>query len=427
MDNAYSVKRLGPATIASPLGREAWVGEDERVVDDPSHSPTRALTPSASFDRGGPRAQIFFPPSTVRAGIVTCGGLCPGINNTIRALYLTLHHGYGVESVVGFRYGFEGMVPAGLPPLALEPEHVRHVHRLGGSFLGTSRGRQDVGAMVDTIERLGLHVLFTIGGNGTLAGADALHTELARRGRSVAVVGIPKTIDDDIPYLDKTFGFETAVDMARSAIDAAHTEATGARYGIGIVKLMGRDSGFIAATAALASAEANFCLLPEFPFSIEGRGGLLAAVEERLARRGHAVIVVAEGCGASLVHPGAERDASGNLRYASADLDIGVHVRDVLHHHFAKAGIATTIKYIDPSYTIRAAPANATDAVYCAELARHAAHAAMAGRTDVVVGRYHGHYVEVPIPLAISRLRRVDESLWNAVREVTGQPPLLSS
>ena len=431
MDPAYSAMHLGEATIPSPLRGRAWVRDDERVVADPHSSRERPLDPEKAFGKAGPREFLYFSPRKVRAAIVTCGGLCPGINNAVRSLYFELHHGYGVQEVLGFRYGFDGMEPdSGLQPVHMKPEHVRHIHRLGGSFLGTSRGRHDPAALVATLRRLSIDMLFTVGGDGTLHGAHALHEELARQGHPIAVVSLPKTIDDDIPFLDKTFGFETAVDMARIAIDAAHTEAGGARNGIGIVKLMGRDAGFIAAAATLASSEANFCLLPEFPFALEGEHGLLTAVQRRIESRGHAVIVVAEGCGASLrgAHDrGAtvERDASGNLSYAIGGLDIGPHLRDALRDHFARARITATIKYIDPSYTIRAAPANGTDAVYCSELGRHAVHAAMSGRTDTVVGRYHGVYVHVPTALAISHSRRVDSVLWTAVCEVTGQPSLV--
>ncbi|HEX7600333.1 MAG TPA: ATP-dependent 6-phosphofructokinase [Polyangiaceae bacterium] len=431
IDAAYSVMHLGNPTIPSTLRGRAWVRNDEWVLGEPQYSREHPLEPAKAFEKAGPREFLAFNPRKVRAAIVTCGGLCPGINNAVRSLYFELHHGYGVPEVLGFRYGFEGMAPdSGLQPVHFKPEHVRHIHRLGGSFLGTSRGRHDPAAMVSTLTRLSIDMLFAVGGNGTLQGAHAIHEELVRRGRHVAVVSLPKTIDDDIPYVDKTFGFETAVDMARTAIDAAHTEACGARNGIGIVKLMGRDAGFIAALATLASSEANFCLLPEFPFALEGEHGLLTAVQRRIENRGHAVIVVAEGCGAALYRTHeprglVERDASGNLSYASGGLDIGPRLRDALRDHFERARIPVTIKYIDPSYTIRAAPANGTDAVYCSELGRHAVHAAMAGRSDTVVGRYHGLYVHVPTALAVSHTRRVDPVLWNAVCEVTGQPPLV--
>lgn len=428
-DASTNTKRLGVATIPSPLVSRAWVRDDERVVCEPRFSAASPLRSEQAFELAGPRERLYFSPRKVRAGIVTCGGLCPGMNNAVRSLFFELHHGYGVPEVLGFRYGFEGLAPdSGLVPMHLKPEHVRNVHRLGGSFLGTSRGRHDPKHLAATLARLSIDMLFAVGGNGTLEGAHAIHEELARMGRPTSVVCLPKTIDDDIPYLDKTFGFETAVDMARIAIDAAHTEAGGARHGLGIVKLMGRDAGFIAAAATLASSEANFCLLPEFPFQLTGDQGLLVAVQRRIERRGHAVIVVAEGCGASLHEGGAAaRDESGNVRYASDGLDVGPYLRDAIKAHFAAAKLPVTIKYIDPSYTIRAAPANGTDAVYCSELGRHAVHAAMAGRTDLVVGRYHGVFVHVPTPLATSHTRRVDRELWTAVCEVTGQPPLAPS
>ncbi len=422
MASPYEVARLGGPTFATPLPTPApgFVEDGVRVVLDPVLAVQHADV--ASFEKAGPRARLAFEASDARVGIVTCGGLCPGINNAVRALFMELHHGYGVPEVFGFRFGLEGLVRG--EPSRLTPALLRPAHRMGGSILGTSRGRQQVSAMVDTLVRLGLNVLFLVGGNGTLRAADALHQEITRRGLRIGVVVLPKTIDDDVPLLDKTFGFATAVEHARAAIDAAHVEATGARHGIGIVKLMGRDAGFIAATATLASAEVNFCMLPEYPFALGGDQGLLAALEERVVRRGHAVVVVAEGCGAALVGPGAPRDPSGNLRYAAPELDIGTHLRDAVKAHFAASGVPATVKYIDPSYTIRAAPANAADAVYCAHLGRHAAHAGMAGRTGVLVGRVHGLFVHVPVPMAMRDTRHVEADLWQAVREVTGQPAL---
>jgi len=390
-------------------------------VDDDARTPAVQTT----FEQAGPRAILAFDPGRTRAAIVTAGGLCPGTNNVIRAIVLELHHRYRAREVVGFRYGFEGMAAGGLDPVVLTPEEVRHVHRLGGTMLGTSRVRRSASAMVDELERRGIDVLFAIGGNGTLHAVAEITAEIARRRLQTAVVAVPKTIDDDIAYIDKTFGFDTAVEHARAAIDAAHAEALAVRNGVGVVKLMGRDAGILAAHAAIASAEANFCLVPEFPFALAGASGLIAALERRLAARGHAVIVVAEGCGRILATRDAERDASGNLRYASPSLDIGPHLCDAIKRHFAAADIAITLKYIDPSYTIRAAPASASDAFYCAELGRHAVHAALAGRTGVVVGRCHGVYAHVPIGLAIERAPRVTDELWQAVREITGQPELL--
>ncbi len=428
------VENLGARTVASPLelsttkgdGIADYVPDDARVAADIECRSGEPLV-TRFFEKAGPRERIFFDPKTTRAAIVTCGGLCPGINNVVRAIVLELHHKYGVHEVLGYRYGFEGIVSADLPPIRLDPDAVRNVHGYGGSFLGLSRGKQSPVAMVDALVRDRVDILFTIGGDGTLRGAHVIAEEAKKRGLKLAIVGVPKTIDNDIAFVDKTFGFETAVEVARLAIDAAHTEAIGARNGVSIVKLMGRDSGFIAATATLASAEVNYCLLPEVPFALHGEHGLLASLEKRLALRSHAVVVIAEGCAASLA--GADesdglRDASGNVRYASGGFDVGPVLRDAIIGHFQARNLPINVKYIDPSYMVRSVRANATDAVFCDSLARNAVHAAMAGKTDLVLGRLHRVFIHVPIGLATSEKKRVDPDgqLWLAVTETTGQP-----
>jgi 6-phosphofructokinase 1 len=424
MPELYIARGALPATFPSPLPGP-FQDDDARTLAVIESSPAAPLDPAHAFEKAGARARIAFDPAQTRAAIVTSGGLCPGTNNVLRALVLELHHRYGVRDIIGFRYGLEGMSAASeLEPMVLTPEVVRHAHRLGGTLLGTSRLRREGPALVDALQRHSVDVLFTVGGNGTMRAAAAIVDELERRNVKLAVVAVPKTIDDDIALVDKTFGFDTAVEHARAAIDAAHAEALAARKGVGVVKLMGRDAGFIAAHATIASGEANFCLLPEYPVTLGGERGLLAALERRLRGRDHAVIVVAEGCGKGLATSDAERDLAGNLRYASAALDIGPRICEAVKSHFAALGIPIVLKYIDPSYTIRAAPANASDAFYCVALARHAVHAAMAGRTGVMIGRCHGVYAHIPIELAIPRTPRVDGDLWQAVREVTGQPPL---
>jgi 6-phosphofructokinase 1 len=432
------VKRLGERTFPSPLGLSTvpddgiadYVPDETRVALVIEGRPEQLREPTL-LEKAGPRALNYFEPKRTRAAIVTCGGLCPGINNVIRALVLELHHKYGAREVLGIRYGFEGLTPQGTPPIVLGPDAVRSIHAQGGSVLGLSRGMQDVPTMVDTLVSRGIDILFAVGGDGTLRGAHAIHREITRRSLPIAVVGVPKTIDNDIAFVDKTFGFETAVEVARLAIDAAHTEASSARNGIAIVKLMGRDAGFIAATASLASAEVNYCLVPEAPCDLEGPSGLFAALRARLEARGHAVIVVAEGCGAALADERglAERDASGNVRYASGALDAGTHLRDAITTHFKKEHFDVTVKYIDPSYMLRGVPANATDAVFCDSLARNAAHAGMAGKTDIVIGRLHRVFVHVPIAVAVAQRKRIDPdgALWLAVTEATGQPRLRST
>ncbi len=419
--------RLGTPTFDSALD-VAFMRGDELTFASPLLS--RSVVPDAlSFECAGPQKKLFFDPTVTTVGIVSCGGLCPGINNVIRALLLELHHAYGVHNILGFRYGLEGLVgERAADAMRLSPESVRHVHRLGGSMLGVSRGRQPTPAIVDALVRTGTDILFAIGGNGTMRAVHEITTEIARRHLRIAVVALPKTIDDDIAFVDKSFGFDTAVEQARAVIDAAHAEALSARNGVGIVKVMGRDVGFIAANAALASGEANFVLLPETPFAIDGNAGLLAALERRLMRRGHAVIVVAEGCGAALAPDDARggasivRDPSGNVRYGSRGLDVGPWLCQLIERHFASAKMDITLKYINPSYTIRAAAANACDAIYGTELARNAVHTAMAGHTNVLVGRCHGVYVRLPLELVITNAPTVSPELRFAVDEVTGQP-----
>jgi 6-phosphofructokinase 1 len=304
--------------------------------------------------------------------------------------------------------------------LLLTSETVEGIHKHGGTLLGSSRGPQDAAAMVDNLVARGVGVLFAIGGDGTLRGASVLQQEIARRGLPIPVIGIPKTIDNDLNWVERSFGFTTAVDEAVRAIAAAHVEARGVRDGIGLVKLMGRHSGFIAAHATLASGEVNFCLIPEVPFRLEGEKGLLKALEERLDRRNHAVIVVAEGAGQELASHRDGKDASGNLKLG----DVGVYLREALDAGFQKMGRAVTIKYIDPSYMIRSLPADAFDAELCLGLGQHAVHAAFAGRTSMMVGYWNGCFTHVPLSLAIQKRRQVEltGALWQRVLVSTGQP-----
>jgi 6-phosphofructokinase 1 len=375
------------------------------------------------FEKAGPRAQLFFDPATTRAGVVTCGGLCPGLNNVIRSLVLELHHWYQIPEVLGFRDGYRGLDPKrGQPPVRLTTDLVDDIHREGGTILGSSRGPVDVRVAVDHLIQRGVNILFTIGGDGTQRGANELHEEARRRDHPLAVVGIPKTIDNDVLFIDRTFGFTTAVDAAREVIDCAHNEAHSAFNGVSVVKLMGRHAGFIAAAATVASQDVNFCLIPEIPFRLDGPNGFLEALGARLRRRSHAVVVVAEGAGQDLI-PGARdagRDASGNLKLA----DIGPFLCGAIRAWAEQNRMEITLRYFDPSYQIRSRAANTEDAMLCDRFARHAAHAAMAGKTGLVVGLLNGQFVHVPIGLLSSGHKRVkpEGELWRAVLSATGQP-----
>jgi 6-phosphofructokinase 1 len=431
---ALRVRRLGPPDVLSPLaglvqGRVSsphYVHEADRVLLDDTLVGAAArlcgVSELPSLEPGGPREYIYFDPSTTRAAIVTCGGLCPGLNNVIRGLTLELTDNYGVPEVLGFRDGFRGLA-AGAEPVLLTHDVVDDIHNRGGTILGTSRGGQDPALMVSTLERHGVSQLFVIGGDGTLRGAAKIADEADRRGLPLAVIGVPKTIDNDIPYLDQSFGFQTAFTRATESIKSAHTEASSTPHGVGLVKVMGRHSGFIACYAALASHDADFVLIPEVPFGLDGDGGLLARLRHLVRKQGHAVVVVAEGAGQDLLDSDGAVDASGNARLA----DIGALLRQRITADFAAAGDELSLRYVDPGYAIRSVPANGWDAVYCLRLAQAAVHAAMAGRTSMVVGRWHGRFVHIPIPVATGSRNQVDPDgdLWISVIEATGQPERL--
>ena len=397
------------------------VRDDEGVLYHDTLAEIQAFLGSGqqppAFEMAGPRERIFFDPSKLKCGIVTCGGLCPGLNDVIRAIVLGLFHHYGVSTVFGFRYGYEGLTQKhGHRPIELTPDLVAEIQEKGGTILGSSRGPQDIGEMVDTLERLNLEILFTIGGDGTLKGATAIAQEIQRRNLKISVIGVPKTIDNDISCVDMSFGFVTAVSEARGSIYSAHSEALGARNGVGLVKLMGRDSGFIAAFASVATNHVNFCLVPEVRFTLEA---FLLALEERLKRRGHAVIVVAEGAGQHLTQATGEKDASGNIKFT----DIGPYLKDGIVRHFKKTGAELNLKYIDPSYTIRSTPANPYDSAFCLMLGHNAVHAAMAGKTNMVVGAWQRQFTHVPIAMAVAARRKIDPDgkLWGNVLCCTGQ------
>jgi 6-phosphofructokinase 1 len=426
------VRRVGEPAIPSPMARllngrassQHYVHQSDRVLLDDTVETAVArrcgVGELPSLEPGGPREYIYFEPARTRVGIVTCGGLCPGLNNVIRGLVLELSENYGVTDIVGFRDGYRGLV-SGAEPVPLTPALVADIHNRGGTILGTSRGGQDTDEVVASLVRLGVSVLMVIGGDGSLRGAQEIADAVAARGMALSVVGVPKTIDNDVPYIDHSFGFQTAFGRATDSIKAAHTEASSTPNGVGLVKLMGRHSGFIACYAALASHDVDFVLVPEVPFWLAGDGGFLTCLRQRVRQRGHAVIVVAEGAGQDLCASDGARDASGNARLA----DIGQLLRERITADFAAAGAELSLRYVDPGYAIRSVPANGYDAVYCLRLAQAAVHAAMAGRTAMVVGRWHGRFVHLPIALATGSRNQVDPDgdLWMSVLEATGQPP----
>ena len=418
------VPNLGPCQIESPLKAKGRHFLDERVrvrFENEVGGDESAAEP-LSFEKGGPREKIFFDPDRATAAFVTCGGLSPGLNNVIRSGFLELTHNYGVRRILGIRNGYAGLNPdSGFDPITLTHRFVHDIHHLGGTVLGSSRGAQDPSITVDFLDEQEIDILFCIGGDGTQRGAHAIQQEIQRRGLTKSVVGIPKTIDNDVPFVWMSFGYQTALSVANEVLRGAHVEACGAPNGIGLVKLMGRDAGFIAAGAALANQEANFVLVPEVPFPIDGENGFLRCLERRMLTRGHALVVVAEGAGQHLFQrENQARDASGNVRYQ----DIGIYLRDQIKAHFAERHIEVNLKYIDPSYSIRSIPASAWDRTLTDQMARSAVHAAMAGPTDVMIGWWNQSIIHVPISTAVAEKKRMplDSDLWNAVLATTGQP-----
>jgi 6-phosphofructokinase 1 len=419
------IEQLGKCNIDNPMHQSLFIDENDRILYTPQLKELKPYIETCgeipSFEMAGPRRKIYFDPSKISCGIVTCGGLCPGTNDVIRAIVMSLYHHYGVRTIWGFRYGFEGLSPQyGHTPLALTPDVVREIHNQGGTILGSSRGPQDVAAMVDTIEQMHISTLYTIGGDGTMRGATAIHDEIKRRSLKMNVIGVPKTIDNDISYIDMSFGYITAVEESNTSTYTAYVEATGARNGIGLVKLMGRESGFIAASAALANNVVNFCLVPEVDFSLEG---FLMALKNRITRRGYAVIVVGEGAGQNLMIDDRKKlgtDPSGNLRLG----DIGLFLKQKIIDFFEREGIDITLKYIDPSYTIRSQPANAYDSAFCLLLGYNAVHAGMTGRTNMFIGHSNNQFTHVPIPLAAYKRKKIDPlgRMWEDVISCTGQP-----
>ncbi|XP_078172013.1 ATP-dependent 6-phosphofructokinase 2-like [Carex rostrata] len=389
---------------------------------DATHDVT-AASPLA-YLRAGPRRIINFDASKVCAAIVTCGGLCPGSNTVIRELVVGLTELYGVKDIYGIPMGYRGFYTA--DPIKLDPRSVHDWHKKGGTMLTTTRGGFDLQKIVDAIVKHGYNQLYVIGGDGTMRGALDIYKELKRRKLNISITGVPKTVDNDIGIIDRSFGFDTAVEVAQQAISAAHTEAESAVNGIGLVKLMGRSTGHIALHSTLSSRDVDCCLIPELTFYLYGKGGLFEFIDQQLKQNGHVVIVVAEGAGQEIIsHIAAEKqekDPSGNPIFA----DTGTYLKKELKNWWDQThpGELFTVKYIDPTYMIRAVAANASDNSYCTLLAHSAIHGVMAGYTGFVPGPVNRNYGYIPLEDIAVKRNVVDTKnhTWAWVRSVTSQP-----
>jgi 6-phosphofructokinase 1 len=432
-DLCTDIPVLGKASIVSPIKRvtrssqrrQSFISDDSRVIVDVQTKYIQDAVDTCqallSFEQAGPREKIYFDPSKLKCAIVTCGGLCPGLNDIIRAVVLELYHIYHVKTIYGIRHGLQGFIPDyGHDILDLTPETVADIQDRGGTILGSSRGSQDIGVVVDCLERMSIGILFMVGGDGTLMASKKIAEEIEKRNLKISVVGIPKTIDNDIFLVSRSFGFDSAVDVATLAIKGAHNEAEAYPNGIGLIKLMGRHSGFLAATAALAQQDANFVLIPEVDIDLYGDNGFLQALENRVKTRNHAVVIVAEGAGQNFFEKKEKKyDPSGNIVLQ----DIGLFLKDKITQWFNSKNMDVSLKYIDPAYIIRSLAANANDSVFCGLLGRDAVHAGMAGKTKLLISYWNNHYVHVPMEASAGRQKRLDPNgrLWQSVLEATGQ------
>lgn len=429
-----TIKNIGKRKIPSPLTSifsdliSPFISDTEKILYNVSitnNKQTKTKDLRHSFEKAGPREKLFFDPSKVSAAIITCGGLCPGLNDVIRAIIMESFYMYNSYNIIGIRYGYNGLNPKfKYEPIKLNPEVVKNIHKFGGTILGSSRGgTEDMEMLVDTLEQLNINILYTIGGDGTLKGAHEIAKLVTKRKLKLSVIGVPKTIDNDLSYVQRSFGFETAFSKAVDSIYAAHIEAEGAPNGIGLVKLMGRHSGFIATSAALAMNDVNFVLIPEIPFEMYGKNGLLINLEKRILEKGHAVICAAEGAGQDILIKdpiSQEKDPSGNVKLA----DIGLYLQKHIKKFFNEKNLPINLKYIDPSYIIRSAPANPNDSIFCTLLGQFAVHAGMAGKTDMIIGQWNNIFTHIPIENATSKRNQINPNsmFWKNILAATGQP-----
>ncbi|MCL7410823.1 MAG: ATP-dependent 6-phosphofructokinase [Methanosarcinaceae archaeon] len=430
-----SVRKLGECLYESNdiylnnkfENQQFYVPDNEHILAVIDKSSVESLLEKGidlpAFEKAGPKKKLFFELGKATYAIVTCGGLCPGLNSVISGIVMLNFFRYNNKVGYGIRYGYAGFIKEnGHEVIPLTPEFVEFIHSQGGTVLGSSRGPQDTKKIVDRLVELEVKILYAIGGDGTLRGALDIAGEIEKRGLKIAVIGIPKTIDNDINFIDKSFGMETAFSEACVSIYAAHVEARSAVNGIGIVKVMGRESGFIAVNATLATNDANYCLIPEMEFELEGEKGFLRQLEKRLLERKHAVIVVSEGVGQKYVSDpdNPQYDLSGNVKL----LDFGIYLKERIEAHLKTKNIPTTIKYLDPSYSIRSRPPTPNDSIFCLQLSQMAVHAGMSGRTGMLVGIFNGQFTHLPMEIVTAKRKKVDldSQLWHSVLQMTGQP-----
>lgn len=432
--NASFVPNVSPmmssAMYTSVYGGKGFIPQDAFVYPlstvnyNITHGPEKESS-DLEFIKGGPRSQIYFSPKKVVAAIVTCGGLCPGLNVVIREITYTLWQNYGVSKIYGIQYGYRGFYTYNW--IELTPQTTKHIHKLGGTILGSSRGGFDIKKIMARIKSKGVNQIYIIGGDGTLRGASAIHDYVKQKKLEISVISLPKTIDNDIPIIDRSFGYQTSVEEALKAINSAETEAMSAEYGIGLVKLMGRAAGHIALEACLSQRSVNVLLIPEIKFELYGPKGFLEYVYRRLLNKHHCVIVVAEGASEAVLDadfPDLGVDPSGNKILP----DIGTFIKSKIVKYCADKGLESTLKYIDPTYMIRTTASNAFDTQICAQLAYNSVHGAMSGFSGFCTGLVHNRCCYIPIDMLKQGNRRIKPKSrkWQRLLAATGQPSFLN-
>jgi len=400
-----------------------FLNPNEKVLGTILMNDSKAALRSHALDGGAIRGNackhIWWEPKKVKAALITAGGLCPGLNSIIQGVTNCLWRDYGVRQIVGITAGYNGLSdPAKHPSMLLTPELVEDIHMRGGSILKAGRGGFNAAKICETLRAGGYTHLFVIGGDGTQYAGHLLYVEARKQKLPISVVGVPKSIDNDVLFVDRTFGFDSAVEAAAGVIRNGWVEATSCPNAVGIVKLMGRDAGFVAAHAALASNLVDLVLVPEVEVEMED---VLQFVDATLAHKGHMVVVVAEGAGQAHVATG-QKDASGHTVYG----DVGVYLRDTLNKHLKPKGGRTF--YIDPSYIIRSVPPTPNDHIYCARLANNAVHTAMRGYTGVCVGAIHNIIVILKSKLIASGKKqlKIKSSTWQSCVQVCSMPEVLT-
>ncbi len=334
----------------------------------------------------------------MRVGVLTGGGDCPGLNAVIRAIVRTGSYDHNCE-FVGFRDGWRG--PLEPDTQRLDVAAVRGILPRGGTILGSSRtnplseaatvdGKSGLERIKENLANLGVDALIAIGGEDTLGVAG----KLCENG--VKVVGVPKTIDNDLSATDYTFGFDTAVNIAMEAIDRLHTTAESHHRAL-IVEVMGRNAGWIALHAGVAGG-ANVILIPEQPFDIKD---VCNYVEKRFETKYAPIVVVAEGAhpkaiGTSVIDD--ERDAFGHTRYGG----VGQLLAEEIERRTGKEARAAVLGHIQ-----RGGTPTAFDRVLATRFGVHAIRAVADGAFGQMVALRGTDIVRVPIAEAIRELKLV--------------------